>query len=240
MSVSEAGANVEFPKPLEGVLVKPSNLIIIGAPLRGKREFAMQILRHGLQRGEGAVYVSTSHSAEEVRGLWVKYGFASQWEQEGRAKFVDCYSKMLGIPCTDTESIYRVPSLLDHTKLMVKVTELCSTFLLKNIDVRVVVDSLSSLLMYSSLQTVLRFLHIFLGQLRTRNALTFFLLDEGAHDEITVNTLKSLSDGVIRMNAKEKTIEFEGIAAAAGIRISYEITENDVFLTLHDDDHMMK
>jgi hypothetical protein len=71
-------------------------------------------------------------------------------------------------------------------------------------------DSLSAFLIYSSLQTVMRFLHIFLGQLRKQDVLGFFLLEEGAHDPVTFNQLKTFSNGAIRVNSESNMLQLEG------------------------------
>jgi archaellum biogenesis ATPase FlaH len=84
-------------------------------------------------------------------------------------------------------------------------------------------DSLSSFLVYSSLQTVMRFLHVFLGQLRRQNVLGFFLLDEGAHDEVTFNQLKAFSDGAIRISHDGTTLQLEGFPNAPNTPIPFHL-----------------
>lgn len=212
----------ELDVALNGGFNKPANLLIIGAPLCGKREMGMCILNSGLERQEAAIYVSTSQTAEEIRLHWQEYGLRLNWEQEGRVKFVDCYSKMLGANISDTPSIRRIPSILDYTKLSVTVNEMCSDFLLKNTGVRLMLDSLSSFLIYSSLQTVLRFLHIFLGQLRKQNVLGFYLLEEGAHDETTFNQVKTFSNGAIKLDQNGKTLQLEGFLGIPSTPIAYD------------------
>jgi archaellum biogenesis ATPase FlaH len=152
------------------------------------------------------------------------------WEKNGQVKFVDCYSKMLGIQCSDTPSIRRVSSLLDFTKLTVTIAELCSNFILKNRPAVMVMDSLSALLIYSSLQTVMRFLHIFTGKLRKQNVLSFFLIEEGTHEESTFNLLKTFSNGIIKMGSNPNMIQFEGFIGTSKTSIFYEITKKDVIL----------
>jgi KaiC/GvpD/RAD55 family RecA-like ATPase len=212
----------ELDVALKGGFNKPANLLIIGAPLCGKREIGLCILNSGLERQEAAIYISTSQTAEETRSHWQEYGFRGNWEQEGRVKFVDCYSKMLGENISDTPSIRRIPSILDYTKLSVTVNELCSEFLLKNTGVRLLLDSLSSFLIYSSLQTVLRFLHIFLGQLRRQNVLGFYLLEEGAHDDTTFNHIKTFSNGAIKLDQGGRTLHLEGFLGINSTPIAYD------------------
>jgi len=195
---------------LKGGFDRPANFLVVGAPLSAKREVGMVLLNGGLERGEAVIYISTSHTAEEVRAHWADCGFQPSWEQEDRVKFVDCYSRMLGANAPDTPSIRRIPSILDYTKLAVTVNEWCHGYSLKNINVRLLLDSLSVFLIYSSLQTVMRFLHVFLGQLRKQNVLGFFLLEEGAHEQVTFNQLKTFSNGAIKLDSSGDTLQLEG------------------------------
>ncbi|MCW4018283.1 MAG: RAD55 family ATPase [Candidatus Bathyarchaeota archaeon] len=195
---------------LHGGFSKPANFLLVGPPLSAKKEVGLTLLNGGLERGEAVIYISTSNTAEEIRSHWEEYGFRTCWEQEDKVKFVDCYSKMLNANVSDTPSIRRVPSILDYNKLAVSVNEWCAGYYLKNVSVRMMLDSLSAFLIYSSLQTVMRFLHIFLGQLRKQNVLGFFLLEEGAHDPVTFNQLKTFSNGAIRVNSESNKLQLEG------------------------------
>jgi archaellum biogenesis ATPase FlaH len=62
---------------------------------------------------------------------------------------------------------------------------------------RVMLHSLSTLLMYADLQTVFRFLHVFTGRIQSVDALGVFAIDDSAHDAQTMNTLKQLFDGIV-------------------------------------------
>lgn len=209
---------------LKGGFARPANFLVVGAPLSAKREVGMVLLNGGLERGEAVIYVSTSHSAEEIRARWAECGFELDWEQDGRVKFVDCYSKMLGATAApDTPSIRRVPSILDYTKLAVTVNEWCHGYALKNTRVRLLLDSLSVFLIYSSLQTVMRFLHVFLGQLRKQSVLGFFLLEEGAHESVTFNQLKTFSNGAIRLNQNSDALQLEGCLESAHAPIPFRL-----------------
>ncbi len=215
---------------LKGGFQRPSNLLMVGAPLCGKRELGMQLLSLGLAHGDGAVYVSTSQTAEEARAAWLNYGLDPRWEGDGRVKFIDCYSKMLDVQSADTPSIRRVPSILDHTRLAVAVNEVCTGFTLNNIGIRMVIDSLSALLVYSSLQTVMRFLHIFLGQLRRQGVISFALLEDGAHDAETLNQLMAFSNGAMMISQPSGTMTLAGFQGKGAAPLRYEVTEKSVLL----------
>jgi len=62
---------------------------------------------------------------------------------------------------------------------------------------RVMLHSLSTLLMYADLQTVFRFLHVFTGRVQSVDGLGVFAIDASAHDDQTMNTLKQLFDGIV-------------------------------------------
>lgn len=68
---------------------------------------------------------------------------------------------------------------------------------------RIALDSLSTLLMYSNLQTVFRFLHVFTGRVQSAEALGLFIIDSTAHDDQTMSTLRQLFDGEIEVREAE-------------------------------------
>jgi hypothetical protein len=76
----------------------------------------------------------------------------------------------------------------------------------------------------------MRFLHIFTGKLRKQNVLSFFLIEEGTHEESTFNLLKTFSNGIIKMGSNPNMIQFEGFVGTSKTSIFYEITKKDVIL----------
>ena len=72
-------------------------------------------------------------------------------------------------------------------------------------EARVVIDSVSTLLMYADVQTVFRFLHVFTSRLDSAGLFGIFTLQPGMHDEQETNTIRTLFDS-------EATIEEEEIA----------------------------
>jgi archaellum biogenesis ATPase FlaH len=95
---------------------------------------------------------------------------------------------------------------------------------------RMIMDSLTALLIYSSLQTVMRFLHLFTGKLRKQNVLSLFLLEEGTHDHNTFNLLKTFTNGIIKMDSNQRNIQLEGFIRSSKIPIFYEVTEKDIII----------
>ena len=53
--------------------------------------------------------------------------------------------------------------------------------------------------MYSNIQTVFRFLHVFTGRVKAAGAIGIYVVEEGMHDDQAIATLKQLFDGVIEI-----------------------------------------
>ncbi|GAA0201828.1 hypothetical protein GCM10009000_015020 [Halobacterium noricense] len=84
---------------------------------------------------------------------------------------------------------------------------------------RIAFDSLSTLLMYSNLQTVFRFLHVFTGRVQSAEALGLFIVDSTAHDNQTMSTLRQLFDGEIEVReaeGDESELRVKGVGKTAG------------------------
>ena len=181
---------------LDTTVESGTNLLLSGPPLTGKRALGLDILSEGTRRGEGAIIVTTKDSAERVLG---QYGKRIDYETEPVA-VVDCVTRQQGVgDATETDLVKYASSPVDMTGIGIKLSEVLQSFtgdrgLEQN---RIMVHSLSTLLMYSNLQTVFRFLHVFTGRIQSVDALGLFAIDSTAHDEQTMNTLKQLFDGVV-------------------------------------------
>jgi len=188
---------------LSGVLpdteVDPgTNLLVSGAPMTGKREIALRLLAAGSERGEGAIVVTTKDAADRILD---EYTDLVEGE-DATIGVVDCVTKQQGVGnVTDDPRIKYASSPVDMTGIGIQLSEFLEEFygtrgLERN---RVLLYSLSTLLMYSNLQTVFRFLHVFTGRIQSADALGVYVIDSTAHDDQTMNTLKQLFDGVINV-----------------------------------------
>ncbi len=116
-------------------------------------------------------------------------------------------TKQRGIGGADNDPrIKYASSPVDMTGIGIKLSEFLQDFyevrgLSEN---RVLLHSVSTLLMYSDLQTVFRFLHVFTGRIQSADGLGLYVIDSTAHDDQTMNTLKQLFDGVIQVDESEE------------------------------------
>jgi KaiC/GvpD/RAD55 family RecA-like ATPase len=183
--------------PALDVEVQPgTNILLAGPPLTGKRALGFDILTAGLDSGEGAVVVSTKDSAQRVLK-----DFERRVDYENHPLVViDCVTRQQGISdVSEDERVKYASSPVDMTGIGIKLSEVLED-LYQSREItqnRVMLHSLSTLLMYSDLQTVFRFLHVFTGRLQSVDGLGLFAIDSTAHDDQTMNTLKQLFDGII-------------------------------------------
>lgn len=85
----------------------------------------------------------------------------------------------------------------DVTGLGIKISEQLQEWSRNDNQTVVCFDSLTTALQYVDLQTTYKFLHVLTGRFDTVDAIAHFHVDPDAHDDATVNTLKSLFDAVV-------------------------------------------
>ncbi|NGM71465.1 recombinase RecA [Natronolimnobius sp. AArcel1] len=183
-----------------------TNVLVAGPPMTGKRQVAYDILTSGASRGNGSIVVTTKDSADKV---------LERFDDDGRHEdspvgVVDCVTKQRGIGTVeDDPRIKYASSPVDMTGIGIKLSAFLQEFYEGRgvTENRVLLHSVSTLLMYSDLQTVFRFLHVFTGRIQSADALGIYVIDSTAHDDQTMNTLKQLFDGIIEIQAGDSEPE---------------------------------
>ena len=189
-----------------------TNVLISGPPMAGKEAIAYRILAHGLENGEGVVIVSTTDSADKtVESLADIVGDIDDLP----VGVVDCVTQQQGADTQNTRTVKYASSPVDMTGIGIQLSELLEDFyerrgLQSN---RVLLQSISTLLMYSDLQTVFRFLHVFTGRIASVGGLGLYTIDPTTHDDQEMNTLKQLFDGVIAVEGAhgDQQIQVSGL-----------------------------
>jgi len=188
---------------LDSEIEPGSNVLVTGPSLSGKRDLSLDVLAEGTRNGEGAIAVTTKDAADRVLKQ-----FEERTTYEGRpVAVVDTVTRQQGVgDVRDSDRIKYTSSPVDMTGIGIKLSEFLETFyrdrsIRQN---RVMVHSLSTLLMYSDLQTVFRFLHVFTGRIQSVGGLGLYCIDSTAHDDQTMNTLKQLFDGIVETEEGEE------------------------------------
>jgi KaiC/GvpD/RAD55 family RecA-like ATPase len=127
---------------------------------------------------------------------------------------VDCVTKHQGQSVQDSDVVKYASSPVDMTGIGIKFSEFVEEFYRERSvqENRVLLDSLSTLLMYSNLQTVFRFMHVFTSRIENADAVGIHIIESTAHDQETMNTLKQLYDGIVRTDENRSvTLQLPGV-----------------------------
>jgi KaiC/GvpD/RAD55 family RecA-like ATPase len=177
-------------------LAPGSNLLVSGPPLSGKRRMALEILAERSDRREGVIIVTTRDSANRVLN-----DYEALVSDPGSVDIgiVDCVTKHQGRTARDTNIVKYASSPEDMTGIGIKFSEFVEEFQTERgvENVRVLVDSLSALLMYSDVQTVFRFMHVFTSRIENADAMGLHTMESTAHDDEVLNTLRQLFDHAV-------------------------------------------
>lgn len=208
-----------------GGIKKGSNIMLIGPPMCGKETVLYSIMYYGAAKNENAVItVTTRESATHILE-WFK-------EQKlilplSRIGIVDCVTKTLGGASVENENIKIASSPVDLTGIGVKISQFFEEyFMKKNIrKTQLHINSLSTILMYSNIQTVFRFLHVFTGRIKAAGSLGIYMIESGMHDEQSISILKQLFDGMIEIKTEndKNFIRVVGLSPKPTPWFEYEI-----------------
>jgi KaiC/GvpD/RAD55 family RecA-like ATPase len=190
-----------------------TNILISGPPLTGKRRLAMDILARGADHGEGSVIVTTRDNADRVQA---DYRARVDDPEAIDLGIVDCVTQHQGRSASDTELVKYASSPVDMTGIGIKFSEFVEEFYTqRNVRRnRILLDSLSTLLLYSNVQTVFRFMHVFTSRIEDADALGVHIIDSTAHETEAVNTMKQLFDGVVEVDDERNvSVQIPGVDA---------------------------
>jgi len=189
----------ELDNAIDGIR-KGSNIMLIGPPMSQKEVILYNIMFHGVINENAVITVTTHESATNIL----------EWFKENkmvlplsRIGIIDCITKSVGRGSIETDYVKNANSPVDLTGIGVRISEFFDDFLIKkNIPkIQLHINSLSAILMYSNIQTVFRFMHVFTVRIKANGALGIFVLDSGMHDDHTIATLKQLFDGIIEIKS---------------------------------------
>jgi KaiC/GvpD/RAD55 family RecA-like ATPase len=214
----------ELDNEIEGIR-KGSNIMLIGPPMSGKELILNLIMYHGATINENAVItVTTRESANHILEWFKENKLNLPMDRIG---IIDCVSKTLGGEVKEDENIRIAGSPVDLTGIGVKISYFLEIFNVKrNIQKNQLhMNSLSTILMYSNIQTVFRFLHVFTGRIKSIGGLGIYLIESGMHDEQAIATLKQLFDGIIEIRSENDTnfIRVVGLSQKPTSWFEYEI-----------------
>lgn len=182
------------------------NLLVSGGPLVGKRAFAADVATAAATAGRDVLFVTASTGADAL---------PTALRESRNVSVVDCAPG-----ATDqVGSVTAVSTPGDLTGVSMPV----SRFLAEADAPVVVVDSISTFLLYGDQAPVFRFLSVLTAHVRRSGGLGLYTIDEGCHDEQTFRTFVQLFDGEVGIRTVESDVE-AGTDAGADADAGREVT----------------
>ncbi|MXR52286.1 hypothetical protein GRX03_11815 [Halovenus sp. WSH3] len=193
-------ADFTFPElPLEPV--RAGSSVLVTGPGRAASKLARRLsIELDPGQNEGAVLISTNTTGRSLAA-------------EAAASYPDLDLSRIGVVDAtgraDVESdtaarIEAVSGTGDLTGMSIDFSILSSALNEDGIDrLRLCVDSLSLLLLYTELRTVVRFTHTLGGRVRATDGFGVFVLDPTMHSPQVEYTLKSICDGAIEIRVAD-------------------------------------
>ncbi len=183
----------QLDKCIEGGFPANSTILVVGQPGVGKTTFAQQFMHCCLKSNISGTYITLDTPVEQIKRSMHYFGY-NFGKAKGKNRFIDAYSWRSGKP---VEGKYSVQDPSDLNKLNMMFVDAQQG--LRTRRRYLIVDSVSTLFLYSGNELVTRFLQVLASKAEALNMVTLFLVEEGVHDSRTISTLNYLSDGLIEM-----------------------------------------
>ncbi len=216
---------------LKGGIPVRSNVLVYAPPFIGKEIILKRFAISGLQEGERVIFVLTDKSfsdlREEMKKIDKRY---EEYENMGMIRYIDVYSPSVELKEESKWAIF-IDSPINRERIASSIIQIQR----KNAgNYRIIFDSLSTLIVYSDAKAVFRFLQVLSGMCKRMGATSMFSMTRGMHEEIEVQTIKHLMDGVIEMREEgaRSQLRVQGCGEAISRHwIDYVLEENEIRLT---------
>ncbi len=191
-------------RPMIDDLVKFGQLtqvsyVLVGPLGSGKTTYAEAFIAEGLKQGFPGVFVTTDVSPRVIRNDMSRHGWpVERYEQSGQMVFIDGYSERMGAP--KMGSARALTKVDDISELGIVLSEVLEGLVVA----RVVVDSLSTLILHSAPTTMPRAVQRLSGRITQSSHSIMYILEEGVHDDKVYATFSYLMDAVLRFRLVER------------------------------------
>ena len=195
---------------LGGGIPPGTTLLLIAESGAGAEIFTKQFLYGGLNSGETAFYFSSDRSIAEVKADMKHFGWdISKYEETQMVKFIDAYTPRF-INILPPKLRNRM-SAKEFLKAGLDPLNQLKTTISQNHEsgYRGVIDSISYFLRAYGLNSVIEVIELMSSIGKITGGIHLIVIGAGLHDDITLNTVKYLTDGMIEFYVKDRGSQIE-------------------------------
>jgi predicted hydrocarbon binding protein/KaiC/GvpD/RAD55 family RecA-like ATPase len=180
--------------------VPKNNLILLaGPPGAGKSTFCQQAVLNGLAIDRPVIFVTTEHGPSEVVELLKARGVGEF--PPGALSFVDAFGETVGATTQKRPDTISA-NCEDLNSISMAITKLQER--LGQRDVFLAFDSLTTPYLFNK-EEVFRFMRLCLAKFASEGNSVLALMDEGCGKEEDLGAMMSVADGILRLEAKERS-----------------------------------
>lgn len=197
MEKQETG--VEGLDKLLGGGIPPGNAVLLFAPPgSGKTTLCKRFAATAAGKNSNVAYISTGQPFDEFESDLKAAGCAID---KKKCVFIDCYSwRQPGENPAPSKNVFVMSSITDLNEIMRAVDKGITG--LGGVNA-IVLDSISDLVLYSTPQSVYKFLQMLQGEVVKNKAAALMALEYGLHEEQVNNTINYIFNGVVEMKSNE-------------------------------------
>ncbi|MCD6476635.1 MAG: hypothetical protein J7K26_00510 [Candidatus Aenigmarchaeota archaeon] len=181
-------------KIIDGGIPEKTSILLIGPPGCGKSTFAQQFISKGVLNNEPTIYITLDNSPNEIEDEMKSFGFRIN----KHIHFIDAYGWRIG----KRASKYYVSNLGNLNELNILLSKVIKEINGAKVK-RSVFDSISTLLLYSDPKLAVKIIPVIIAKIKEARYTQILILEEGVHDEKTINTLNYMTDGLIEFKMQE-------------------------------------
>lgn len=195
----------DFDNIIDGGLQENTLFLLRGIPASGKTLFALSLARELASKGRTVVYLTTELPPADLREN-VRHGLGwdiTELERSGRLVLLDGYSWRLGKSAREVGQIDLTNLSEASAALNRIVQELQRTVKPGEHPMFFILDTVSSLLMYNDLTTVVKFMQVQVARFRDAHVSALLVLEAGMDDEPLLQKMSFFVDGVFETKLLE-------------------------------------